>query len=215
MAYLTQEYSNECWQLQHAADMMAQAATVKLEWLGTATLPEVFEALMPAEIQALIAEERDPVLRESLRDIALCQAFRRDLYVKGRGPLWAAERTRRWSRCGWWLRPSTDSPVRNPKATRTESASTLASVGSKWTAAGARRCSTTWARRARRWESCIKALVKGALPDTVQLISMMLFSGWPALHDDTATGAALLNRAIIRAVCAARAAPAPRGALPR
>jgi hypothetical protein len=47
-----------------------------------------------------------------------------------------------------------------------------------------------------------RALAKGALPDTVQLVSMMLFSGWLALHDDTATGAASLNRAIIRAVCA-------------
>ncbi|MBK6361595.1 MAG: class I SAM-dependent methyltransferase [Comamonadaceae bacterium] len=201
MAYLTQEYSNECWQPQHVADMMAQAAAVKLEWLGTATLPEVFEALMPAEIQALIAEERDPVLRESLRDIALCQAFRRDLYVKGRAPLWTAERTRRVEQVRLVASPfnrlpspesqgnkdriGVDIGIGRVQMDRGRCMEVLHHVGTAGLTVG----------------ELHRALAKGALPDTVQLVTMMLFSGWLTLHKDTAAGAASLNRAIIRAVC--------------
>jgi len=202
MAYLTQEYSNECWQPQHVADMMAHAAAVKMEWLGTATLPEVFEVLMPASIRELITEEQDPVLRETLRDIALCQAFRRDLYVKGRTPVWAADRTRQveavrlvassFNRIpspqpeGDPTRIGVDIGVGRVQMDRGRSMDVLRHVGTAGLTIG----------------ELHRALGKGALADTVQLVSMMLFSGWLALQNETAGNAPRLNRAIIRAICA-------------
>ncbi len=201
-AYLTQEYNNEGWQPQYVADMMAEAASVKLEWLGTATLPEVFQALLPAAVQELIAEERDPVLRESLRDIALCQAFRRDLYVKGRAPLWTAERSRRVEQVRLSASPFTRPPVSESdkdknrigidigfgrvQMDRARCMEVLRHVGTAGLTVG----------------ELHRALAQGSLPDTVQLVSMMLSCGWLVLHHDTPASAASLNRAIIQAVCA-------------
>jgi hypothetical protein len=42
---------------------------------------------VPAGVAPLLAETRDPVLRETLRDIGCAQSFRRDLYRKGVAPM--------------------------------------------------------------------------------------------------------------------------------
>jgi len=201
-AYLTQEYNNEGWQPQYVADMMAQASAVKLEWLGTATLPEVFPALMPEAVQALIAEESDPVLRETLRDIALCQAFRRDLYVKGRAPLWTTERTRRVEQVRLAASPFTQPP--GPES-QTDKNRIGIDIGFGRVQMDRARCMEVLYHLGTAGLSVgelHRALAKGALPDTVQLVSMMLSCGWLALHHETAASAAQLNRAVIRAVCA-------------
>ena len=200
-AYLTQEYNNAGWQPQFVADMMAEGASVKLEWLGTATLPEVFQALMPVAVQELIAEENDPAVRESLRDIATSQAFRRDLYVKGRAPLWTAERMRRVEQVrlavSAFSRPPDPKPDEDNsrigidigfgriQMDRVRCTEVLQHVGSAGLTVGALH----------------RALDKGSLPDTIQLVSMMLSCGWLVLHSETTASAAELNRAIIRAIC--------------
>jgi SAM-dependent methyltransferase len=83
IAYLTQEYNNRHWEPLRVSDMMAQASAVKLDWVGSATLPEQFGNLLPPEIAKIIDSESDPVLRETVRDLAVVQSFRRDMYVKG------------------------------------------------------------------------------------------------------------------------------------
>jgi hypothetical protein len=77
--------------------MMAQASAVKLDWVGSATLPEQFGNLLPPEMAKLIDSESDPVLRETVRDLAVVQSFRRDMYVKGSTVAWPSERLRRVS----------------------------------------------------------------------------------------------------------------------
>lgn len=87
-AYLVQEYNNQGWQPVFVSDMMEALAAHKLDYLGTATLPEAFEANFPAAIRKWLSQERDPLMKEQLRDYAVNQGFRRDLYVKGKSPGW-------------------------------------------------------------------------------------------------------------------------------
>ena len=131
----------------------------------------------------------------------MCQAFRRDLYVKGRAPLWTAERTRRVEQVRLVASPfnrlpspesqgnkdriGVDIGIGRVQMDRGRCMEVLHHVGTAGLTVG----------------ELHRALAKGALPDTVQLVTMMLFSGWLTLHKDTAAGAASLNRAIIRAVC--------------
>jgi SAM-dependent methyltransferase len=97
IAYLTQEYNNRYWEPLRVSDMMAAASAAKLDWVGSATLPEQFGNLLPAEIAKIIDSESDPVLRETVRDLAVVQSFRRDMYVKGSNVAWPSERLRRVS----------------------------------------------------------------------------------------------------------------------
>lgn len=93
-AYLVQEYNNQFWQPVFVSQMIDDLAREKLDYLGTATLPEAFDGVLPAELRALLDEQPRTDLREQLRDYALVQSFRRDLYVKGRRKLWPRERAR-------------------------------------------------------------------------------------------------------------------------
>jgi SAM-dependent methyltransferase len=90
-AYLAQEYNNHFWQPAHASEMIALAQRHKLEFVASATIPENLDRCYSSEVQALLAQQPDVLLRETVRDLALCQSFRRDLYAKGGAPLWPAE----------------------------------------------------------------------------------------------------------------------------
>ena len=90
-SYLVQEYNNQYWQPVFVTEMIDAMASVKLQYLGTATLPEAFDSALSVQVRELLAAQNDPVVREQLRDYALAQSFRRDLYVKGRSQAWKRE----------------------------------------------------------------------------------------------------------------------------
>lgn len=90
-SYLVQEYNNTYWQPVFVSQMMEALASVKLQYLGTATLPDAIDATLPPAVQNLLREQPTVALREQLRDYALNQAFRRDLYVKGTLKPWPQE----------------------------------------------------------------------------------------------------------------------------
>lgn len=87
-AYLVQEYNNQFWQPVFVSQMMDEMAAVKLDYLGTATLPDASDAFLPQEVRNMLGQQATPQLREQLRDYAVNQTFRRDLYVKGNGSTW-------------------------------------------------------------------------------------------------------------------------------
>jgi SAM-dependent methyltransferase len=90
-AYLQQEYNDQHWMPMYVSEMMDAMSAVKLEFLGTATLSDAFDNVMKPEVRELIQAQTSPVLREQMRDYAIMQSFRRDLYVKGRRNQWDAE----------------------------------------------------------------------------------------------------------------------------
>ena len=90
--YIAHEFLNRDWHPVMFADIAAEMAECKCSYIGSATLTENIDAAsMPAEMVQMLAETRDPVLRETLRDFATSQAFRRDLYRRGLAPIASGE----------------------------------------------------------------------------------------------------------------------------
>ncbi len=86
--YIAHEYLNEDWNPLMFADVAGEMLEAKCRYIGSATLPENIDAVsVSAGVAPLLAETRDPVLRETLRDIGCAQSFRRDLYRKGGVPM--------------------------------------------------------------------------------------------------------------------------------
>ncbi|MCP9846304.1 methyltransferase regulatory domain-containing protein [Synechococcus sp. Lug-A] len=90
--YLSQEYANDGWQPLYVADMHQRLMAHKLRPLASATLPELFDDLLPAPLQAVVKAEQDPLVRETLLDLGSNKAFRRDIFVNGQLHLNLAQR---------------------------------------------------------------------------------------------------------------------------
>jgi SAM-dependent methyltransferase len=82
--YLAHEYMNEHWSPCFHADVVADFADAKLEWVGAAALLENFRELMLTEEQRAIQDRfDDPVMREFVKDMTLPRGFRHDVFVRG------------------------------------------------------------------------------------------------------------------------------------
>lgn len=82
--YLAHEYMNADWDLFYHSDVAADMNKAKLTFAASATLIENSdEATLTPEAIKLLKQETDPVMRELLRDFAVNQQFRRDLYIRG------------------------------------------------------------------------------------------------------------------------------------
>jgi hypothetical protein len=90
-AYLAQEYLHDSWHPFFVSDMIEALAAVKLNFLGSATLTDAFDSLLPPGVRELVEQQPGTVLRERVRDFATVQNFRRDLYVKGKPAAWDVE----------------------------------------------------------------------------------------------------------------------------
>lgn len=110
-AYLVQEYNNQFWQPVFVSQMMDEMAAVKLSYLGTATLPEASDTVLAPKVRELLAEQTMPAIREQLRDYAINQSFRRDLYVKGQVRPWQGELAQRLGEVRFVANPLTPPPA--------------------------------------------------------------------------------------------------------
>ncbi len=90
--YIAHEFLNQDWEPLMFAEVAGEMLEAKCRYIGSATLAENIDTVsVPANVAPMLAETRDPYLRETLRDIGCAQAFRRDLFRKGIAPLPAAE----------------------------------------------------------------------------------------------------------------------------
>lgn len=94
-SYLLHEYPHQQWQPLYADQVIEACAEEGLVFLGSADLPEFFPGLLPEAHQQLIQEQPDPAMKQLVRDLLVNQAFRRDVYVHGKLPLWAGEAEQR------------------------------------------------------------------------------------------------------------------------
>ncbi len=90
-AYLLHEYNHAQWQPQYADQVIRQAREHELVFLGSATLPETFDGLLPEAFRSVLASCTDSGQHELVRDLLTNQSFRRDVYAKGRDPLWTVD----------------------------------------------------------------------------------------------------------------------------
>ena len=81
--YLLGEYANAGWQPLYVAEMHRRAASHKLRPVATATLPELFEELLPEPLRSQVHQEPNPTVRETLIDLSCGRGFRRDLFARG------------------------------------------------------------------------------------------------------------------------------------
>lgn len=201
-AYLVQEYNNHFWQPVFVSRMIDDMAEAKLSYLGTATLPEAYDNLLPKPVLELLDKQGDPVVREQLRDYSSNQSFRRDLYVKGRYRPWPGEFARLLGECRFLANPFQERPVGDD----------LYSV----------RCGTGETKGDRKFYDTILDRVlqepSGALLSellglhknprekggVLQAISMMLYGGWLMAAPSGSSSlhrSEILNRHIAAAVC--------------
>jgi hypothetical protein len=90
--YIAHEFLNQDWHPLMFAEVAGEMVDARCRYIGSATLAENIDTIsVPATVAPLLAETRDPTLRETLRDIGCAQSFRRDLFRKGTAPLPAAE----------------------------------------------------------------------------------------------------------------------------
>jgi hypothetical protein len=62
-----------------------------LTYLGTATLPESYDNLLPDGLYDLMKRQDCVAMSEQIRDYGCNQSFRRDLYVKGKSSFWVGD----------------------------------------------------------------------------------------------------------------------------
>ena len=90
--YIAHEYLNQDWHPLMFTEVAGEMLEAKCRYIGSATLAENIDTVsVPPNVAPILAETRDPYLRETLRDLGCAQTFRRDLYRKGMAPMPAAE----------------------------------------------------------------------------------------------------------------------------
>ncbi|GAA5236838.1 methyltransferase domain-containing protein [Verticiella sediminum] len=83
--YVAHEYLNGCWQPFAFSEVESDMGEAKLEFAASATLLDHVDVInLSPEQQQLMGGIANTTLRETTRDLLVGQAFRRDLYVKGR-----------------------------------------------------------------------------------------------------------------------------------
>ena len=93
--YLAHEYLNGTWQPLFFTDVARELAAAKLSYVASASLLENFDALsLPPKAREVVAGATDPVFRELLKDFAINQQFRRDIFVKGARQMTPVEKQR-------------------------------------------------------------------------------------------------------------------------
>ncbi len=91
--YLSHEFMNENWNPCFHADVVADFAEAKLDWVGSAALAENFSQLMLTEEQRKLADQfDDPVMAELIKDMCLTRGLRHDVFVRGARRVSTAER---------------------------------------------------------------------------------------------------------------------------
>lgn len=81
--YIYHEYFHTTWTLFYFTQIAEEAAQGKLRFLGSATLPENYDALLPEPMRKVLDTAPDQNMRELFKDLAVNQSFRRDVFVRG------------------------------------------------------------------------------------------------------------------------------------
>ncbi len=91
--YLAHEYFNQYWEPMYFSQMAKWLESAKLQFACSASFLDYVGKVNLTQAQAdLLAETRDPVLAQTLRDFMLNQRFRKDYWVKGARQLPALQR---------------------------------------------------------------------------------------------------------------------------
>lgn len=83
-SYLVHEYMHKHWQPMFHADVARDLAEAKLDFIGSAELPEAYPKLyLSDEQQRMVATFADPAMQETIKDYCKNTSFRKDVYARG------------------------------------------------------------------------------------------------------------------------------------
>lgn len=95
--YLGHEYLNADWHVPYFSDVAEALSEAGLTFVGSARLLDRVNALhLPPAGVALLDRQKDPVVRESVRDFLVNQQFRPDVFARDARPLSEAEQKARF-----------------------------------------------------------------------------------------------------------------------
>jgi SAM-dependent methyltransferase len=81
--YLSHEFGNRSWQPVYVRTMHEKCKKFHLSFKASATLPEIFDDLLPEPVRSAVLMTKKKQTREVLKDLGIMQSFRRDLFVYG------------------------------------------------------------------------------------------------------------------------------------
>ena len=82
--YLAHEYFNQNWDVFYFHDIAKMMESAKCDFAVNGDVLEHFDVLnLNEEAQRFIAEQRDPIFKEQLKDYYISRQFRKDIYIKG------------------------------------------------------------------------------------------------------------------------------------
>lgn len=91
--YLAHEFMNAHWSPCWHADVCADMAQARLDWVGSAVLPQNFPELMMTGPQRIVHDRfEDPQMRELLKDMCVSRTLRHDVFIRGARRISAAAR---------------------------------------------------------------------------------------------------------------------------
>jgi SAM-dependent methyltransferase len=94
--YVAHEFANQHWVSLMFHEVAAEMAAAKCRFVGPSSPALAMDFVsVPAEMQTLVSETTDPMLKEVLRDIGSCNTFRHDVFRRGIAPVSANEVARR------------------------------------------------------------------------------------------------------------------------
>jgi len=96
--YIAHEYLNKEWKIFHFSDVVKDMARAKLSYVGSANLLDHLDGInLTDEQREFLATIRNPIRRESVRDLIVNQSFRRDIFLKGVIPMSEARIQNGWA----------------------------------------------------------------------------------------------------------------------
>ena len=196
LTYLVHEYNNMGSKPVYSSEMLESAKSYKLNLIGSATLSEVFEALYPAPLRALIQQESDPITREVVRDLAITQSFRRDIYGKGATKLWSVQKLQTIREQRFIVREGHPLPPEDQQFSWL--AGTMKVSGNR---EEFRKIIDVFSIQGASLGEAMTRLKEADLPTMVRKVSLLLQGGWLALEGRTGQSEVhKLNRTMARAV---------------
>ena len=83
-SYLAHELFNRDWEIMNFSDVVKWLSDAKVSFAGSADLIDYVEQFNLSEQgRRLLTEIKNPILRETIRDLLVNQKFRRDIFIKG------------------------------------------------------------------------------------------------------------------------------------
>lgn len=104
LKYLAHEYFNENWIQFYHADVVKDLAQANMSFVGSANFADNLDFLrFSLEEQQLLNSIEDPVLKETIKDFAVNQQFRKDVFNNGRKRMAQSAHLELVSRCRFAL----------------------------------------------------------------------------------------------------------------